>query len=180
MRRDQPSWGDLCLPGMERQLFNLPLPGKTCNSPFPERWKKCSVTGGYERVDRRRGKKINPTQIAVPFLPGPRGTTVAKTPLGCGHVSCAFPHRESKLPWWANPPENKCFPHTDLVQPVERRQCRVMLGSVLLVQPLIGGHFLSFAAGSKEMFTGDFSWTSWTWDLFWECGCSLSSGAEEQ
>lgn len=32
----------------------------------------------------------------------------------------------------------------------------------------------------REMFSGDFSWTSWTWDLFWECGCSLSFKAEEQ
>lgn len=30
------------------------------------------------------------------------------------------------------------------------------------------------------MFSGDFSWTSWTWDLFRECGCSLSFKAEEQ
>lgn len=30
------------------------------------------------------------------------------------------------------------------------------------------------------MFTGDFSQTSWTWGLFWECGCSLFCGAEEQ
>lgn len=57
-------------------------------------------------------------------------------------------------------------------------------GSVLVLQPLSRGHFLSFAAGSvrerREWFTGDFSWTSWMWGLFWECGCCLSCGAEEQ
>lgn len=58
-------------------------------------------------------------------------------------------------------------------------------GSVLVVQPLTGGDFLSFPAGSvreqrREMFAGDFSWTSWMWDLLWDCGCSLSSGAEGQ
>lgn len=72
-------------------------------------------------------------------------------------------------------------------QPLIR--ARVMLGSgagsVLVLQPLTGGHFLSFTARSvmeqrREGFTGDFSWTSWMWGLFWECGCSLSCGAEEQ